>query len=42
MYSSLVDNNEHKKANGVNKNVEATISHNEYVLEDVYKDVKNV
>ena len=30
MYSSLVDNNEHKKANGVNKNVVATISHNEY------------
>ena len=30
MYSFLVDNNEHKKAKGVNKNVVATISHNEY------------
>ena len=26
----LVDNNEHKKSKGVNKNVVATISHNEY------------
>ena len=30
MYSFLVDNNEHKKAKGVNKNVAETISHNEY------------
>ena len=30
MYSFLVDNSEHKKAKGVNKNVAVTISHNEY------------
>ena len=30
IYSFLVDNNEHKKAKGVNKNVVATRSHNEY------------
>ena len=31
MYSDLVDDNsEHKKPKGVNKNVVATISHNEY------------
>ena len=31
MYSYLVDDNsEHKKAKDVNKNVVATISHNEY------------
>ena len=31
MYSNLVDDNsEHKKAKSVNKNVAATISHNEY------------
>ena len=31
MYSFLVDDNsEHKKAKGVNKNVAAAISHNEY------------
>ena len=30
MYSFLVDNNEHKKAKGVNRNVVAVISHNEY------------
>ena len=31
IYSYLVDdNNKHKKAKGVNKNVVATISHNEY------------
>ena len=30
MYSFLVDNNEHKKVKGVNKNAFATISHNEY------------
>ena len=29
-YTFLVDNNEHKKAKGVNKNVVATINHNEY------------
>ena len=29
-YSFLVDNNEHKKAKGMNKNVVTTISHNEY------------
>ena len=28
--SFLVDNTEHKKAKGVNRNVAATISHNEY------------
>ena len=31
MYSFLVDNNEHKKAKGVNKNVAARISYNEYM-----------
>ena len=30
MYTFLVDNNEHKKAKGVNKNVVATIYHNKY------------
>ena len=30
MYSFLVDNNEHKKTKGVNRNVVATISHNKY------------
>ena len=30
MYSFLVDNNEHKKAKGANKNVAARISYNEY------------
>ena len=30
LYLFLVDNNEHKKAKGVNKNIVATISHNEY------------
>ena len=31
MYSHLVnDNSEHKRAKGVNRNVVATISHNEY------------
>ena len=30
MYSFSIDNNEHKKAKGVNKNVVATISHYEY------------
>ena len=31
MYSYLVDDNsEHNKANDVNKNIVATISHNEY------------
>ena len=29
MYSFLVDNNEHKKAKGMNKNGVAAISHNE-------------
>ena len=28
MYSFIVDNNEHKKAKGVNKNVLATTRHN--------------
>ena len=40
MYSFLIDNNEHKKAKGVNKNVVATISHNEYkdvLLNIMYK-----
>ena len=32
MYSFLVDNKEHKKAKCVNKNVVATIRHNEYML----------
>ena len=31
MYSFLVDNNEHKKAKGVNRKVAATISNNEYM-----------
>ena len=32
MYSFLiVDSRDHKKANGVNKNVVATVSHDEYV-----------
>ena len=30
MYSLLVDNSEHKKAKGVNRNAVATTSHNEY------------
>ena len=30
MHSFLVENNEHKKAKSVNKNVVTTISHNEY------------
>ena len=30
IYSFLVDNNKHKKAKGVNKNVVATTRHNEY------------
>ena len=30
MYSCLVDKSEHKNAKGANKNVGATISHNEY------------
>ena len=30
MYSFLVDNSEHIKANGMNRNVVATINHNEY------------
>ena len=30
IYSFLVDNSEHKEAKGVNRNVVATISHNEY------------
>ena len=30
MYSFLIDNNEHIKTKVVNKNVVATISHNEY------------
>ena len=30
MYSFLLENNEHKKSKGVNKNVVTTISHNEY------------
>ena len=30
MYSFLVNNNEHKKSNCVNRNVVATLSHNEY------------
>ena len=30
MYSFLVDNNEQKKVKSVNRNVVATISHNEY------------
>ena len=29
MYSFSVDNNEHQKAKSVNRNVDATISHNE-------------
>ena len=30
IYSFLVDNSEHKKAKGVNRNVVATITNNEY------------
>ena len=30
MYLFLVDTNEHKKANGMNRNVVSTISHNKY------------
>ena len=30
IYSLLVDNSEHKKAKGVNKNVVSTINHTEY------------
>ena len=30
MYSFLVENSKHKKAKGMNRNVAATISHNEY------------
>ena len=30
MYSYLVDDGEHKKAKGVNKNVVATIGHNKH------------
>ena len=30
MYLFLIDNSEHKKAKGVDKNVVATITHNEY------------
>ena len=30
MYSFLVESSEHKKAKGVNRNVFATIRHNEY------------
>ena len=30
MYSFLIDNSEHKKARGVNRNVVETKSHNEY------------
>ena len=30
MYSFLVDNSEHNKAKGVNKNVVATVSHNKF------------
>ena len=30
MYSFLVDNSEHKKAKGVNRNIDAIKSHNEY------------
>ena len=30
MYSFLVENSEHKKAKAMNRNVVATISHNEY------------
>ena len=30
MYTFLVENSEHKKAKGVNRNAVATISHNQY------------
>ena len=30
LHSFLVENSEHKKGKGVNKNILATISHNEY------------
>ena len=38
MYLFLVDNSEHTKAKGVNKNVVVTISHNEY--KDVFLNNK--
>ena len=38
MYSFFVDNSEHKKAKDVNRNVVATISHNEY--KDVFLNNK--
>ena len=36
MYSFLVDNNKHKKAKGVNKNVLAKISHNEIFMNNKF------
>ena len=41
MYSFLVDNNEHKKAKGINKNVVTTIGHNEYKLLVIRVNYKN-
>ena len=38
MYSLLVDNNEHKKENGLNRNVVETISHNEYFKKCFYQE----
>ena len=38
IYSFLVDNNEHKKAKDANRNIVATISHNEY--KDVFLNKK--
>ena len=38
MHSFLADNNKHKKAKGVNEDVVATISHNEY--KDVFLNNK--
>ena len=41
MYSFLVDdNNDHKKAKGVNRNANATISHKEY--KDILLDKKSL
>ena len=40
MHSFLVENSEHKKAIGVNKNIVVTISHNEY--KDVLLNNKSI
>ena len=43
VYSYLVDDNrEHKKTKGINKNVVATVSHNEYKDVLLNKNVSNI